>query len=55
MSPYEAAYDYALPTMLDYMGTDTTIEAVHSLLFDRTRVMATLRDNLLRAQQRMKN
>lgn len=55
MSPYEAVYGRAPPTLLDYVGSGSTIDAVHTVLSERTRVMATLKDNLLRAQQRMKN
>lgn len=54
MSPYEAVYGRAPPTLLDYVGSGITVGAVHNMLSDRTRVMTTLRGNLLRAQQRMK-
>lgn len=55
MSPYEAVYGRSPPTLLDYVGTDTTVDAVHSLLSDRSHALATLKENLRRAQNRMKS
>lgn len=50
MSPYEAVYSRTPPTLMDYVGTDNTVEAIHSLLSDRTRLIAALRENLSRSQ-----
>lgn len=50
MSPYEAVYGRTPPTLMDYVGTDNTVEAIHSLLSDRTRLIAALRENLSRSQ-----
>lgn len=50
MLPYEVVYGRAPPTLLDYVGSSTIVEAVHTILLELTQVMATLKDNLLRAQ-----
>lgn len=54
MSPYEAVYGRPPPTLLDYVGTNTTVEAVHSLLSDHTQALLNLKENLVRAQHHIK-
>lgn len=54
ISPYETVYGRPPPILLDYVDTNTTVEAVHSLLSDRTQALLNLKENLAPAQHRMK-
>ncbi|CAM8935244.1 unnamed protein product [Rhodiola kirilowii] len=52
-SPFEVVYGRAPPRLVDYEPGTTPVAAVDELLIDRDQVLAQLRANLLRAQQRM--
>lgn len=53
MTPYEAVYGRAPPSLLDYLAGTSPVAEVDNLLIDRAILLQTLRDNLQRAQQRM--
>ena len=55
MTPFEAVYGRPPPSLLDYLGDSASIDAVDALLKDRTQILSTLKDSLLRAQTRMRN
>lgn len=44
----QAIYGRSTPTLLDYVGIDTSVEPIHSLLSDRTQALTTLKENLIR-------
>ncbi|CAM8887799.1 unnamed protein product [Rhodiola kirilowii] len=52
-SPFEVVCGRGPPRLIDYEPGQTTVAAVDELLSDRTQVIAQLRSNLMRAQQRM--
>lgn len=54
MSPFEAVFGKPPPVLSSYVLGSSTIEAVDHWLFDRDEVLHALRDNLRRAQIRMK-
>lgn len=55
MSPFEVVFGRAPPTILDYTAGTASSPAVDDLLINRTSVLHTLKDNLARAQNRMRN
>ena len=55
MTPFEAVYGRPPPSLLDYLGDSASVDAVDALLKDRTQILSTLKDSLLRAQTRMRN
>ena len=55
MSPYEAVYGTPPPKLISYVKGTTMVEAVDQELRSREVIMATLKDNLMKAQQRMKH
>ena len=55
MIPYEAVIGRAPPILLDYMTGTTSIAAVDDFLSDRSVILRTLKENLQKAQVRMKN
>ncbi|RVW26943.1 Transposon Ty3-G Gag-Pol polyprotein [Vitis vinifera] len=55
MTPFEAVYGRPPPSLLDYLGDSASIDVVDALLKDRTQILSTLKDSLLRAQTRMRN
>lgn len=55
MSPFEAVFGRAPPSLVDYLGGTSTVAAVDELLTDRTVIISTLKENLQRAQLRMRN
>lgn len=54
MSPYQAVYGRPPPTLLDYMANTSSVDMVNTLLHDRTQALHLLKENLHRAQTRMK-
>lgn len=54
MTPFEGIFGQAPPAILDYMSGSSSVDAVDTLLQDRTHTLSTLNANLLRAQHRMK-
>ncbi|KAJ0970323.1 hypothetical protein J5N97_023200 [Dioscorea zingiberensis] len=53
MTPYEAVFGRAPPSLLDYVAGSTSVAAVDTLLTERSQILSTLRSNLIRAQNRM--
>lgn len=55
MSPFQALYGRPPPTILPYQPGSGKIAMVDSMLLDRDALLKTLRDNLVRAQNRMRD
>lgn len=55
MQPNEAVYERAPYTLLDCVGNDSKVEVVHNLFSNRTQPLSSLKENLLRAQNRIRN
>lgn len=55
MTPFEAVFGRPPPTLSDYLTGSSTIASVDDLLTERATVITTLRANLQRAQNRMRN
>ena len=53
-TPYQAVYGIAPPTLLSYVPGTTRVQAVDDELRDRDRALKILKENLLKAQTRMK-
>ena len=54
MSPFKAVYGHDPPSILDYIPTTATIEVGDQLLTQRQDLLQQLKDNLVKAQKRMK-
>lgn len=54
MTPYEAVYGRAPPSLLDYLTGASSVAQIDDLLTDRTAMIQVLRNNLQQAQQRMR-
>jgi hypothetical protein len=54
VTPFEAVYGFAPPTLLSYVPRTSANLAVDTLLQDRTTVLTLLREHLQQAQNRMK-
>lgn len=50
MTPYEAVYGCAAPSLIDYVSGTSSIAVVDSLLTDRTVLLKRLRDHLQHAK-----
>ena len=55
MSPFQALYGRPPPTILPYQEGSSKVVVVDSLLLDRDVLLKTLLDNLIRAQNRMRD
>ena len=55
MSPFQALYGRPLPTILPYHPGSSKVATVDTLLIDRDALLLTLRDNLTRAQNGMRD
>ena len=55
VTPFEALYGYPPPRLLDYIPSTTSVEAVDDHLQKRQQIMSLLKQNLVLAQERMKN
>ena len=55
MSPFQALYGRPSPTILPYQEGSSKVAIVDSLLLDWDVLLKTLRDNLIRAQKRMRD
>ncbi|CAM8908053.1 unnamed protein product [Rhodiola kirilowii] len=55
MSPFEAIYGRPPPTVLDYVSSSANVIGVEEQLFHRKRLLSDLKQNILRAQLRMKH
>ncbi|CAM8902825.1 unnamed protein product [Rhodiola kirilowii] len=55
MTPFEAVYGRQPPTIVDYIAGTSKLATVDNLLQNRTELLARLRTNLYKAQQRMKH
>ena len=55
MSPFQALYGRPPPTIVPYQSGSSKVAVVDSLLLDRDALLKTLRDNLTRAQNRMRD
>ncbi|GJU76554.1 ty3-gypsy retrotransposon protein [Tanacetum coccineum] len=55
MTPFEAVYGRSPPCLLDYVNDSTKVASVGDWLKDRTQVLHKLKENLQRAQVRMRN
>lgn len=53
MTPFEAVYGRPPPTVLPYFADSVGVHAVDLQLLDRDVILARLKADLLRAQQRM--
>ena len=53
MTPFEAVYGCSPPSLLDYLAGHSSIASLDDLLQSRTHILATLKFNLQRAQNRM--
>ena len=54
-TPFEAVYGRPPPSLLDYVSGTSSVASVDEVLTDRTKMLATIKENLLRAQLRMRN
>ena len=54
MTPYEAVYGQQPPSVLTYLPGSSKVQAVDNLLQNRDVILKTLKDNLVLAQNRMK-
>lgn len=54
LSPFQVTYGKPPPNIHSYIAGTSSVEAVDSLLADRTAMLTTLRNKLLKAQQQMK-
>lgn len=55
MSPFEAVFGRAPPSLADYLAGSSSVAAVDEILKDRSQLLVSLRENLQRAQHRMRN
>lgn len=55
MSPFEVVFGRALPTLPDYTAEASPLVMVDDLLLVRTSVLSTLKENLTKAQNHMRN
>ena len=51
---FVALYDYAAPNFLDLLLSDSQVPRVGDLLYESKDIVATLRDNIARAQTQQK-
>jgi hypothetical protein len=54
MTPYEAVYGQQPPTITTYLPGTSKVQSIDTMLQGRTTTLAALKDNLLMAQNRMK-
>ena len=54
LTPFEALYGYPLSRLQDYIPGTSRVAAVDSLLTQRQQILATIKANLVAAQERMK-
>lgn len=55
MTPFEAVFGRAPPSLQDYLAGTSSVAAVDEILSERTEILSTLQENLKRAQARMCN
>ena len=54
LTPFEALYGFLPPKLQAYIPGTTRVDVLDSLLSQRQEVLATLKDHLLAAKERMK-
>ncbi|XP_061375386.1 uncharacterized protein LOC133317533 [Gastrolobium bilobum] len=54
MTPFKAVFGRDPPSILDYVSSDTRLEEVDTALMDRQAILQQLLENLIKAQQAMK-
>jgi len=55
MTPFEALYGRTPPTVRSYMAGSTTVASLDDLLIDRKQILARAKENLCKAQLRMRS
>jgi hypothetical protein len=54
MTPFEAVYGHKLPSILSYLLGTSKVQAVDQTLIVREDILRTLKENLVMAQNHMK-
>ncbi|GJZ09854.1 reverse transcriptase [Tanacetum coccineum] len=55
MTPFEAVYGRSPPSLLDYVSRSFSVASVEDLLQPRSTILLKLKENLLRAQNQIRN